>query len=80
MHTFAIQMQLECVHMKMWHYVGIYMQLYILFSGKKKVMVIISFKYRLLLKQEKPWLYKELPLINDTFDKIQIPAEEIACL
>lgn len=43
-------------------------------------MVIIFFKYRLLLKQEKPWLYKELPLINDTFDKIQIPAEEIACL
>lgn len=64
----------------MWHYVGIYMQLYILFSGKKNVMVIISFKYRLLLKQEKPWLYKELPLMNDTFDKIQIPAEEIACL
>lgn len=75
-------MQLECVHMKMWHYVGIYMQLlkYILFSGKEFVMVIVPFKYRLLLKQEKPCLYEELPLRNDAFDKIQIPAEEIACL
>lgn len=31
-------------------------------------------------KTKKPCLYKELPLINDTFDKVQIPDEEIACL
>lgn len=46
-------------------------------------MVNFFFKYTLLLKQnktKKPCLYKELPLINDTFDKVQIPDEEIACL
>lgn len=53
LHTFAIQMQLECVHMKMWHYVGIHMQWYILFSGQKIAMVNFFFKYKLLLKQNK---------------------------
>lgn len=35
MYIFAIQMQLECVHMKMWYYVGISMQWYILSPRKK---------------------------------------------
>lgn len=71
-------MQLECVHMKMWHYVGIYVQWYY-FQGK-----ICNgdrpFQVQTALKPRKASLYEELHLINDTFDKIQIPAEEIACL
>lgn len=58
---------------------NLYAMIHAIFRGKN-VMVIVPFKYRLLLKQEKPCLYEELPLMNDIFDKIQIPAEEIACL